>query len=67
MMRKSETMAQQKRAGPPMAGLSLVLGISGTENSTMTAGFKTKPVELFPTFGQTVRVVTRGKVNSPKS
>lgn len=41
-----------------MAGLSLVLGISGTENSTMTAGFKTKPVGLFPTFGQTVRVVT---------
>lgn len=58
MTRESERMVQQNRAGPAMAGLSLVLGISGTENSTMTAGFKTKPVGLFPIFGQTVRSVT---------
>lgn len=60
-------MAQQNRAGPAMAALSLVLGVSGTENSTMTAGFKTKPVGFFPTFGQTTKVVTWSKVNSPES
>lgn len=31
MMRESERMVQQNRAGPAMAAVSLVLGVSGTE------------------------------------